>query len=182
MASRRLTDEELDERNSFIGLDCATKDEWWAHIFLAGYVWPRLTVKGKVEKRKVQLQFLQGGNREAKGREALIRVLQSNLPSFLAHDLAVLFDEKVRTKAVQEFTQMNSGTYYRVDETRRLKFEHRSKKARNPFQDWDIRMFMHPSNGEKRSFKQAMGFFGLSRSAINDALKRTNEALARARK
>jgi hypothetical protein len=180
MASRRMTDEELDEFKSFHGLDCATKDEWWAHAFLAGYVWPRLIVKDKVEKRKVQIQFLQGGKREAKAREAFIRVLeQSNLPSFLVHDLTVLFDEKVRQKAVQEFSQINCRDYYVVDETRRLKFEHRSKKAHSPLQDFEIWRFMHPSNGEKPSFKQAMSFFGLSRSAINDALKR---AWARTRK
>ena len=69
-----MTDEELDEFKSFHGLDCATKDEWWAHAFLAGYVWPRLIVKDKVEKRKVQIQFLQGGKREAKAREAWVRI------------------------------------------------------------------------------------------------------------
>jgi hypothetical protein len=41
-----MTDEEwkpedlplLDQLKSFHGLDCATKDEWWAHVFLAGYL------------------------------------------------------------------------------------------------------------------------------------------------
>jgi len=91
---------------------------------------------------------------------------------------AVLFDEKVRKKAVQESSQINSMDYYVVDETRRLKFVYRSKKTRNPLQDWDIWNFVHPSNRKRPPIKKAMRFFGLSRSAINCALERTERALA----
>jgi len=160
------------------GLDRATEDERWAHVFLAGCVRRELIVKGKVEKRKVQLHFLQGGKKEAKGREALIRVLeQSNLQSFLVHDLAVLFDERVREKAVQEFSPIDRSTYHYVNETRRLKFVYRSKKPRHNLTDSEIWMFMRPSDGKKRRVKGAMRFFGLSRQAVYQALKRMERAI-----
>jgi len=160
------------------GLDRATEDEWWAHIFLAGALWRRLVVKGKVEKRKVGLHFLQGGKKEAKGREALIRVLeQSNLPGFLVNDLAALFDEQVRIKAVKEVSERNSSSYSVTKETRRLEFVKRSKNSPNTFQDWAIWGFMRPSDGKRSPIKNAMRFFGLSRSAVYQALERTEREI-----
>jgi hypothetical protein len=170
-----------EELKSFHGLDCATRDERLAHVFLAGCIWKReLTVKGRV-KRKVQLHYLQGGKQVAKGREALIRVLeQSNLPSFLVHDLAVLFDDKVRKKAVLLFWPEEPeglrGTVVLMNETRKLKFVYRLQKPHDPLQDNEIRSFMHPSEGKRPRVKDAMRFFGLSRQAIYDALKRAKRS------
>ena len=97
------------------------------------------------------------------------------MPGFLVHDLAALFDDKVRPKAVQELSPLSPGDHYVVNETRRLKFVHRSRKTRNPLQDHVIAMFMRPSDGKGTKVKEAMNFFGLSRQAITDALKRHKE-------
>jgi hypothetical protein len=178
------TPEEIDEFNSGFGLSRATPDERLAHIFLAGRVWRReLTVKDRKGKdrvkRKAQLHFLQGGKAEARGREALIRVLEaSNLPSFLVHDLTVLFDEKVRKKALLQYGPEDPelrGTYSLKNETRRLKFVYRSRNPRNNLTDGAIWMFMHPSNGKRPPIKDAERFFGLSRTAIYNALNRVKE-------
>jgi len=96
-----MTDEEwkpedlplLDQLKSFSRTRLCDEDEWWAHVFLAGYVWPRLTVKGKVEKPQSPASVFARRKKERRRRaRALIRVLeQSNLPSFLCTDLAPFF-------------------------------------------------------------------------------------------
>jgi hypothetical protein len=168
-----------EELKSFHGIGRATQDEQLAHVFLAGCIWRReLMVKGRV-KRKAQLYFLRG-KQEAKGREALIRVLEeSNLPNFLVHDLAVLFDDNVRKKAVflnWPQRKETSGTVILMNETRRLKFSYRSQNFRNELHDDEIRSFMYPLEGKRPRVKDAMRFFGLSRQAIHDALKRVKRS------
>src|SRR5207237_4745417 len=137
----------LDER--------ATPDELLAHIFLAGFVQrEKVTTKSQVI-HKAKLSFFQG-EKEARGRAALVRVLESErpLPHFLRRDLAVLFDDNVRTKAViYRRNSDQSTTVTLLYEQRKLRFRKRSRNTGNDVQDSEIWLFMNPSDGKKPSAK-----------------------------
>jgi hypothetical protein len=147
----------------------ATRDELMAHIFLAGFVF-----RGKIS-------FLRG-EREVEGREALVRVLANGrpLPTFLQHDLAALFSDAIKLKAVQ--LPPGSKNYepnecYLIQEQRKLVFKHRSRNSRDiTIKNQDLALFIKAEtrrNGKKPSAKKIMNIFGYkSRQAIDDALKR----------
>ena len=151
------------------------RDEFLARVFLAGLVhYVKSTAKGKVTW-KSKVSFLRG-EKEANGRKAFLRVLErSNFP--LKHELAALFDDKVRKKVVVLFSDNpgdnpNPNDIAVINEQCRLELGYRSKNIHKEVQDSDIWQFMNPPDGKRPPVKKAMNFFGLSRQAIYDAEKR----------
>jgi hypothetical protein len=127
------------------------------------------------------------GEREVKGREALVRVLTGDrpLPSFLQHDLVALFSDSVKLKSVQPLPwskYYDPSEHSLIQEQRRLVFKHRRRNTRtteikDSYIAWFIESEMRKAQAGRKHrtnvVADAVRLFGLkSKQAIYDALKR----------
>jgi hypothetical protein len=164
------------------GMQGATRDELWAHAFLSGGLQGDLAYSEGVSYLR--------GKAEARGREALVRVLElalageKDLPVFLGYDLLVLFADDARLKAVlTSWPTKNGGVdYFTSREKRKLVFKFRSRHWRSTeFKDFDIHNFIERRlrDGEKLEavLEDAKKEFRLKERAIHDARKRVKKQL-----